>query len=157
MSNLSAEVLQTLGFKMSRDVLSDDNISCEKKLWRSVLTNAVEDTLIINSDRKNSLIKLKAHNWILDTRSNFDEVCTCADIDSASVISSYKKALNNRIVRFTKRQLMWHKYNKMYRQIGYLDSLEAKKKLRRETKKLREEILTTPNYFVTTVFTSKII
>lgn len=157
MSNLSAEVLQTLGFKMSRDVLSDDNISCEKKLWRSVLTNAVEDTLIINSDRKNSLIKLKAHNWILDSGSNFDEVCTCADIDSDSMISSYKKALSNRIVRFTKRQLMWHKYNKMYIQINCLDSLEEKKKLRKETKKLREEILTTPNYFVTTIFTSKIV
>lgn len=30
MSNLSAEVLQTLGFKMSRDVLIDDGVSCEK-------------------------------------------------------------------------------------------------------------------------------
>ena len=157
MSNLSAEVLQTLGFKMSRDVLIDDGVSCEKKLWRSVLTTAVEDTLITNSDRKNSLIKLEAHNWILDNGSKFQEVCTCAEIDAQSVVSSYKKAVASRVVRFTKRQLMWHTYNKMYKQINCLDNLKEKQRLRRKTKKLRDEILITPNYFVTTIFTSKII
>ena len=52
---------------------------------------------------------------------------------------------------------MWHTYNKMYKKINCLDNLNEKKRLRRKTKKLRDEILVTPNYFVTTIFTSKII
>lgn len=157
MNHVSAEVLQTLGFKMSRDVLYETDISSEKKLWRSVLMNAVEDTLIINSDRKSALIKLKAHNWILDPESNFSEVCCCADMDSDSIITSYKKALSDRIVRFTKKQLMWYDYDKLYRKIDQLPNEINKKAARKHLKILRESILKTPNYFVTTIFISKIV
>ncbi len=71
--------------------------------------------------------------------------------------SMFSRAVASRVVRFTKRQLMWHTYNKMYKKINCLDNLKEKQRLRRKTKKLRDEILITPNYFVTTIFISKII
>ena len=59
-----------MGLKFARSVL-DRNLEPEQKLWRAVVVNAFDETLINQSDRKSSLIKITAHNWIIEARDNF--------------------------------------------------------------------------------------
>ena len=63
-------LLQKMGLKFARSVL-DRNLDPEQRLWRAVVVNAFDETLINQSDRKSSLIKITAHNWIIEADDNF--------------------------------------------------------------------------------------
>ena len=54
-----------MGTNIAYNLITEDHQNPEQKLWRHVILNAVEDAQLINSDRKNSINKMKAHHWIM--------------------------------------------------------------------------------------------
>ena len=69
--NPSPLLMRKMGLRFARSILSFDKLESEEKLWRSVVINAIEDCMIDHSDRKPSLIKIEAHNWILSRTKDF--------------------------------------------------------------------------------------
>jgi hypothetical protein len=64
-----------MGIEFATISLRTDELVPEQKLWRGVLVNALEDTLIKQSDRKSSIYKINAHEWIMLSNPNFEDVC----------------------------------------------------------------------------------
>ena len=63
-SKKSVDVLQ-----LHADFLNNNDYLPETRLWRRVVANALEDTLIVSQDRKRSVAKAKAHNWIIEDKN----------------------------------------------------------------------------------------
>ena len=134
----SSDLLRAIGINLARNILEQDDLSPEAKLWRSVILNAFEDTFLKHSDRKNSLKKLTAHNWIISMCDDFTHVCLCAELEPELVKEAYVKALREKNVRFTKRQLMWLEYDKLYTRMKNLPDKQKQKMTRKKVNALRE-------------------
>lgn len=150
----STELLRAIGINLARSIVSQQELSPEEKLWRCVILNAFEDTFVTHSDRKNSLKKLEAHNWIISMCRDFENVCFCAELDPQLVKEAYIKALKGKNIRFTKRQLMWFKYNKLYSRMKDLPCKEKQRLVRKKVNELREDVFMTSTEYVSTVFLS---
>ena len=150
----STELLRAIGINLARSIVDQQELSPEEKLWRCVILNAFEDTFVTHSDRKNSLKKLTAHNWIISMCDDFTNVCICAELEPDIVKEAYVKALKEKNVRFTKRQLMWFEYNKLYNHMKALPSKEKQRLIRKKVKELREDVFMTSTEYVSTVFLS---
>ena len=74
--------------------------------------------------------------------------------DLLAAYSKYVKALKDKNVRFTKRQLMWLKYNKLYNRMKDLPDKQKQKMTRKRVNALREEVFSTSTEYVSTVFLS---
>ena len=60
----SLDLLRLMGTKITSDIISENHVNNEQKLWRHVILNAFEDCRIEAGDRKSSLNKTDAHFWI---------------------------------------------------------------------------------------------
>jgi tRNA A37 N6-isopentenylltransferase MiaA len=85
---------------------------------------------------------------------DFTNVCICAELEPEIVKEAYVKALKDKNVRFTKRQLMWLKYNKLYNRMKDLPDKQKQKMTRKRVNALREEVFSTSTEYVSTVFLS---
>lgn len=151
--NPSPLLMRKMGLRFARGILSFDKLESEEKLWRSVVINAIEDCMIDHSDRKPSLIKIEAHNWIVSRTKDFDLVCTWGKLDPDDIEECYIKALRNLHMRFTLRQLKWFDYDKIYKKM-LASSPPKKKKLRKDLNDLREVVKNTPTTYISTIFVS---
>ena len=79
----SPHLMRTMGLKFARSILDAEKLDAEQKLWRAVVVNALEDSMIIQSDRKASLLKIFAHAlknldikfaWIVNSEDGLDEI-----------------------------------------------------------------------------------
>ena len=64
-----------MGIEFAQTILETKEIASEQKLWRGVLCNAIEDTMQSLSDRKTSIFKMEAHEWIINSEEDFQKVC----------------------------------------------------------------------------------
>ena len=151
--NPSPQLMRVMGLRFARSILSQDKLEAEEKLWRSVVVNAIEDCMIDHSDRKPSLIKIEAHNWIVSRTKDFDQVCAWGRLDADDIEECYVKALQNCNMRFTHRQIKWFAYDKIYKQM-LISPPSVKKKLRKNLNNFREEVHNTPTTYVSTIFVS---
>ena len=128
-----------MGLSFTRSVI-DKKLSPEHKLWRAVVINAFDDTMITLSDRKSSVQKIEAHNWILQESRDYREVCEWALLDPEEMKEHYISALKRKVIAFTKKQVRWAEYNKIYKVLFCDVSVEQKKMIRRRLEELRREI-----------------
>ena len=147
-------LLKTMGVRFARTVLADIYLEAEQKLWRAVVINALEDCMVELSDRKSSLIKINAHNWVLSGNKNFDVVCHWGGLDPDVVEESYKQALCTKRLNFTKRQVAWFEYDKVYKTLLSCNSKCYQKKIRKQLDCMRVNVKATPVTYVSTVFLS---
>tara|TARA_R100001509_G_scaffold28479_2_gene15005 strand:+ start:15550 stop:16020 length:471 start_codon:yes stop_codon:yes gene_type:complete len=150
----STDLLRAIGINLARNIVEQDDLKPEAKLWRCVILNAFEDAFVTHSDRKNSLKKLAAHNWIISMCDDFKNVCMCAELDPILVKEAYTRALREKNIRFTKRQLMWLRYDRMYNRMKNLPDKEKQRFLRKRVKQMRENVFLTSTEYVSTVFLS---
>ena len=150
----STDLLRAIGINLARNIVEQDDLKPEGKLWRCVILNAFEDAFVTHSDRKNSLKKLAAHNWIISMCDDFKNVCMCAELDPILVKEAYTRALREKNIRFTKRQLMWLRYDRMYNRMKNLPDKEKQRFLRKRVKQMRENVFLTSTEYVSTVFLS---
>ena len=126
------------------DQLFASTLDCpEQRLWRHVLLNAVEDTRITQSDRKSSICKMEAHDWITKENKDFTWICWQSGWDPEVVKEHYFKAVKNGTIIFTKRQLKWVEYYKLYLNLKNEKDSDKRKLLRKRVDALRQTVLHT--------------
>ena len=150
---VAPHLLEKIGLRFARCVL-DKNILPEQKLWRAVVINAFDETLITQSDRKSSLIKIYAHNWIVSKNKDFRIVCEWGTLDPDDMFQCYHNALKTKKVFFTQRQVAWKRYDAIYRKMMSEDNKVVKKIKRKEVDKYRQFVKNTPDIVISTIFVS---
>jgi len=60
----SVDLLKLMGTSIAADIVAENHVCNEQKLWRHVILNAFEDTKVMSGERKSSLQKCDAHFWI---------------------------------------------------------------------------------------------
>tara|TARA_R100001129_G_scaffold186554_1_gene178843 strand:- start:11288 stop:11755 length:468 start_codon:yes stop_codon:yes gene_type:complete len=141
-------------YEIAHEALSESALLPEERLWRSVICNALDDTHINYSDRKSSIAKLKAHNWIISNCQDFQNVCYWAELDPEVVLSHYKNLVKRRVIKFYDKQILWYQYDLFYKTLEKTQDEQEKKKLRRKVKKMREFICDNPSILLSTIFLS---
>lgn len=147
-------VFRIMGMKFTRIFSSSEKLEPEQRLWRAVVLNALEDCMNTGSDRKTSLQKIRAHNWVLNKDEDFETVCYWASVEPDDINETYKGALFKKNIRFTSRQVMWFDYDKLYQKMLASEQPIEKRKFRKKVDLMRAKINTTPIAFVSTVFVS---
>jgi len=147
----SNEFLRTLGYNFSRTLLNYDNMYSENYLWRAVVVNALEDTMIKRDDRKSSTLKTNAHNWVLGNSYGYDRICNWAMLDPEQVRDTYKEALKKGSITFTNKNLQWHLYNTLSKKHKSCSDIRIKNNIKKEMRFLRQKVVTEEGELITNV------
>lgn len=137
--NLSNKVLKLLGMKIASQMLETETPP-ETKLWRAVITLAVEDVLNRSQSRNESVLKAEAHDWFVSGGEDFDIVCFNAELDPDFIRDRYLRALDTGHVTFTKKQHMQVKYTQMYETMRKEKNVQKRKRLQKTLEKLRQKL-----------------
>ena len=96
----------------------------ERKLWRAVLMQALEDSFGIHTTSMSELEKLRARQFLLRRTAWFDRVCEYADVDPNL---AWRK-LNN--LNLIQKGIIDAKSKREIQTIELLDSIKQSRKLR---------------------------
>lgn len=140
-----------MGTEIAADIIAENHSNSEQRLWRNVILNAFEDTRIENTDRKSSLIKLDAHDWICESE-DFEQICWWAGWDPEEVKIRYKKAVQGNDIKFFKKHVKWREYNKTWNKLKVETDKEKRKELRKKIESLRSNIMGCTHILMTTLF-----
>ena len=120
-----------MGINISKDIVAQNHASAAQRLWRRVLLNAVEDAQLLQSDRKSSIYKMEAHEWIAKDDKDFQTICWWSGWDPEEVRNRYMKAVKKGDVTFNDRQVKWIKYYKKYLELKKIPTKEQRAPVRR--------------------------
>jgi hypothetical protein len=137
--NLTNKVLKLLGMKLAADML-EESVPQEQKLFRAILTLALEDVLSNSQGRHESVVKAEAHDWFVNDSEDYKNVCYMAGLDSDWVRERYIKALENGQVKFTMKQHLQVKYTRLYEDLRAAKDTGHRKLIQKEIDKLRKKI-----------------
>ena len=137
-----------MGTKITADILAENHINNEQKLWRHVVLNAFEDARILTTDRKSSIQKCDAHFWIANSK-DFEQICWWAGWDPDEVRIRYAKALKKKLIQFKRKHLLWNEYYNLYLRLKEEKDLTERKELRRSVENKRKQIMLADNVYVT--------
>ena len=137
--NLTNKVLKLLGMKLAADML-EEPVPQEQKLFRAILTLALEDVLSKSQGRHESVVKAEAHDWFVNDSEDYRNVCYMAGLDSDWVRERYVKALDNGQVKFTLKQHLQVKYTRLYEDLRAAKDTGHRKLIQKEIDKLRKKI-----------------
>lgn len=137
--NLTNRVLKVLGMGLASEMLKED-LTAEVKLWRAVLTMALEDVLNSSNTRNESVAKAQAHDWFVGNSNDFQNVCYNAGLDADWVRDRYLLALDTGVVRFTKKQHLYVRYTDHYNRLKEEKDPNVRKKLQKIVEKLRQKL-----------------
>lgn len=144
----SVDLLRLMGIKITSDITSENHVCNEQKLWRHVILNAFEDTRTESGDRKPSLNKCDAHYWIAKSL-DFEQICWWAGWEPEDVRYRYYKALTKGDIKFKRRHLLWHEYDKLFQRLKVETNLDYRRELRRNVENKRRQIMMADNVYVT--------
>jgi len=136
--NLSGRVLQLLGVSLSSEMVK--KVPNETKLWRAVLTLALEDVLNNSNSRNESVLKARSHDWFIGNSDDFQQVCFNAELDPEWVRERYQRALDTGHVKFTKKQHLQVKYSDLYNRFRQEKNIKRRRRLQKIVDKLRLRI-----------------
>lgn len=142
-----------MGIDFAAIAISNEELIPEQLLWRGVLVNAIEDTLISQSDRKSSIIKLEAHDWIINSGEDFQKVCYWSGFTPEHINEKYIQAIKRGDITFNFKQVAWGKYYLQYKLYKKCQEYESKKYHRKRLESLRKVVIEA----TTAVFTSILI
>ena len=143
----SPDLLRLMGTKITADILAENHVNNEQKLWRHVILNAFEDCRIEAGDRRSSLNKTDAHFWIAKSE-DFDQICWWAGWEPDDVRHRYLKALRKGDIKFKRRHFLWHEYNILFQRLKVEKDLDQRKNLRRNLENKRRQISLADNVYV---------
>jgi len=126
-----------MGINIAQEVVAQNYQSADQRLWRHVLLNAFEDARLEQSDRKSSIYKMEAHEWIAADTKDFQTICWWSGWDPEEVRGRYMKAVKNGDVTFTDRQIKWIKYYKKYLELKKIPTKEERAPVRKALHKAR--------------------
>ena len=126
-----------MGINIAQELIAQNHNSADQRLWRHVLLNAFEDAQLQQSDRKSSIYKMEAHEWIAADTKDFQTICWWSGWDPEEVRGRYMKAVKNGDVTFTDRQIKWIKYYKKYLELKKIPTKEERAPVRKALHKAR--------------------
>ena len=126
-----------MGIDIAKEVVAQNYQSADQRLWRHVLLNAFEDARLEQSDRKSSIYKMEAHEWIAADSKDFQTICWWSGWDPEEVRGRYMKAVKNGDVTFNDRQVKWIKYYKKYLELKKIPTKEERAPVRLALHKAR--------------------
>jgi hypothetical protein len=126
-----------MGINITKEIVAQNHSSADQRLWRHVLLNAFEDARIQQSDRKSSIYKMEAHEWIAADTKDFQTICWWSGWDPEEVRGRYMKAVKSGDVTFTDRQIKWIKYYKKYLELKKIPTKEERAPVRKALHKAR--------------------
>jgi len=129
-----------MGTEFATVTLKSDHILPEQKLWRGVLFNALEDSMLNASDRKSSIYKTQAHNWIVNKTDDFEKICYWGGYDPDNVKEKYSEAVLKGDIKFNSKQVAWAKYYKQYLIYKKSKDVESRQYHRKRLEWLRKEV-----------------
>ena len=88
---------------------------------------------------------MEVHNWIMNNDDDFQQVCYYADLEPSNVRLQYLRAIKNKKIIFTDRQLKWKKYNDHYQKLKETKDKEERKHLRKIVEYLRMLVFNSSN------------
>ena len=138
-----------MGIDIAKEVVAQNYQSSDQRLWRHVLLNAFEDARLEQSDRKSSIYKMEAHEWIAADSKDFQTICWWSGWDPEDVRGRYMKAVKNGDVTFNDRQVKWIKYYKKYMQLKKIPTKEERAPVRKALQKAREAVFMATTALVT--------
>jgi len=143
-----------MGIDIAKEVVAQNYQSADQRLWRHVLLNAFEDARLEQSDRKSSIYKMEAHEWIAADSKDFQTICWWSGWDPEEVRGRYMKAVKSGDVTFNDRQVKWIKYYKKYLQLKKIPTKEERAPVRKALQKARAAVFMATTALVTdlTVF-----
>jgi len=126
-----------MGIDIAKEVVAQNYSSANQRLWRHVLLNAFEDARLEQSDRKSSIYKMEAHEWIATDTKDFQTICWWSGWDPEEVRTRYMKAVKKGDVTFNDRQVKWIKYYKKYLELKKIPTKEERAPVRKALEKAR--------------------
>jgi len=141
--NISIEILKIMGLKIA-EKLVEKSLDPEIRIWRGVISMALEDVLITNQNRTESVLKGEAHDWFCNDSDDFKFVCNQADLEPKYVRLRYLNALEDGKIKFTQRQHLNIKYTKEYEKLRKAKNKEERKQFFKNIEKLRKAISVCP-------------
>jgi len=141
--NISIEILKIMGLKIA-EKLVEKSLDPEIRIWRGVISMALEDVLITNQNRTESVLKGEAHDWFCNNSEDFKFVCNQADLEPKYVRLRYLNALEDGKIKFTQRQHLNIKYTKEYEKLRKAKNKEERKQFFKNIEKLRKAISVCP-------------
>ena len=143
----SVDLLKLMGTSIAADIVADNHVCNEQKLWRHVILNAFEDTKVMSGERKSSLQKCDAHFWIAKSL-DFEQICWWAGWEPDNVRYRYYKALKSGDIKFKRRHFLWHQYDLLFQRLKVEEDLDKRRELRRNVENKRRQIMLADNVYV---------
>ena len=137
--NISQKILHIMGMEIATKLI-EQNTDCETKLWRAVINTALEDVMITNQNRTESVLKGAAHDWFTSDSDDFGYVCLNADLDPKYVKKRYLDAIEKGIIFFTRKQNLNIKYTELYDRLRKTKDADNRKNIIRYINQLRKTI-----------------
>jgi len=137
--NISQKILHIMGMEIATKLI-ETNIDCETKLWRAVINTALEDVMITNQNRTESMLKGAAHDWFVSDSEDFEYVCLNADLDPKYVRKRYLDAMEKGVIFFTRKQNLNIKYTELYDRLRKTKNPDDRKNITRYINQLRKTI-----------------
>ena len=125
--------------KLAADML-ENPVPSEQKLFRAIITLALEDVLSNSQGRHESVVKAEAHDWFMSDSEDYKNVCYIAGLESDWVRERYVKALDNGQVVFTMKQHLQVKYTRLYEDLRAAKDTGHRKLIQKDIDKLRKKI-----------------
>ena len=143
----SVDLLKLMGTNIAADIVAENHVCNEQKLWRHVILNAFEDTKVMSGERKSSLQKCDAHFWIAKSL-DFEQICWWAGWEPDNVRYRYYKALKSGDIKFKRRHFLWHQYDLLFQRLKVEKDLDKRRELRRNVENKRRQIMNADNIYV---------
>jgi hypothetical protein len=137
--NISTKVLQVMGLVIAEKLI-ENTPDPEIRIWRAVISMALEDVMITNQNRTESVLKGEAHDWFCNNSEDFKLVCFQAEMDPKYVRMKYLEALEKGNIFFTKRQNLNIKYTKEYEKLRKAKDRDERRKHTKIINELRQAI-----------------
>ena len=144
-----------MGIDIAKEVVAQNYQSADQRLWRHVLLNAFEDARLEQTDRKSSIYKMEAHEWIAAGSKDFQTICWWSGWDPEEVRGRYMKAVKKGDVTFNDRQVKWIKYYKKYLQLKKIPTKEERAPVRKALEKARMAVFNATTTLVSTFTVSQ--
>ena len=142
--SLSNNILKIMGLNIA-EKLVERTPDPEIKIWRAVISLALEDVMITNQNRTESVLKGEAHDWFCNNSDDFKFVCFQAEMDPKWVRTRYLDALEKGLIQFTTRQHLNIKYTQQYEKLRNSKDREQRKKHIKIIEELRKALFKLSN------------
>ena len=120
--------------------LIENNQNPDTRIWRAVISLALEDVMITNQNRTESVLKGDAHDWFCSNSEDFNMVCFQAELEPKWVRMRYLDALEKGVIKFTHKQNLNIKYTREYEKLRAATDKDQRRKINKVIDQLRKAI-----------------